>query len=162
MLKVGITGGIGSGKTTVCRIFETLGVPVYYADDAAKWLMANDAGLQNNIRSLLGEEAYFPEGQLNKAFISGKIFNNPDAKQALEQIVHPAVFAHFSAWLLNQKSPYILKEAALLIESGSYKTLDKIICVTAPQHLRIARVMQRDKLSRKQVITRLNAQKRKN
>lgn len=152
MLQIGITGGIGSGKTTVCKIFEVLGIPVYYADIRAKWLMENNAALCTGIKDLLGREAYTPEGRLNRGLIASRVLVNPDLLEKLNGLVHPAVALDGLAWQEEQKNvPYTLKEAALLFESGSYRLLDKIIVVTAPVEVRIARVMERDKASRETV-----------
>ncbi len=156
MKKIGITGGIGAGKTTVCRIFETLGIPVYYADDRAKWLMSNDAILRANIIEIFGSEAYLPDGSLHRAYISAIVFNNPEQLSLLNSLVHPAVLADGEAWhRAQQNAPYSLKEAALLIESGSHTVLDALIVVTAPESVRIARVMQRDNITASAVQSRL-------
>ena len=161
MLKVGITGGIGSGKTTVCKIFETLGIPVYYADDRAKWLMVNSPALQTGIINLFGKESYDEAGQLNRAYIGGIAFKHPKKLQKLNALVHPAVFVDGEHWQQEQmilQSPYTLKEAALLYESGSHKFLDKMIVVTAPEEMRIDRVMKRDGLDRGAVQDRIARQ----
>ncbi len=158
MLKVGITGGIGSGKTLVCKLFETLGIPVYYADDRAKYLMTHNAELVAAIKASFGEEAYV-NGELNRAYLSEKVFNNPEALAQLNALVHPAVRKDTEQWQLQQADkPYTLREAALLFESGSYKALDKIIVVTAPKSLRIARVMKRDGFTAEQVEARMKNQ----
>ena len=145
MLHIGITGGIGSGKTTVCKIFETLGIPAYYADDRAKALMTNDLRLVATIKNTFGDEAYLPDGALNRSYLAATVFGNTEKLAQLNAIVHPAVIADGIAWQQAQTLvPYTLKEAALLIESGSYKNMDKIIVVVAPLELRVARVMHRD------------------
>lgn len=161
MRKVGITGGIGSGKTTVCKIFETLGIPIYYADDRAKWLMVNSPALQTGIINLFGKESYDEAGQLNRAYIGGIAFKHPKKLQKLNALVHPAVFVDGENWQqeqLAQQFPYTLKEAALLYESGSHKFLDKMIVVTAPEEMRIERVMKRDGLDREAVQDRIARQ----
>lgn len=161
MRKVGITGGIGSGKTTVCKIFETLSIPIYYADDRAKWLMVNSPALQTGITNLFGKESYDEEGQLNRAYIGGIAFKHPKKLQKLNALVHPAVFVDGEKWQQEQLAlqfPYTLKEAALLYESGSHKFLDKMIVVTAPEELRIERVMKRDGLDREAVQDRIARQ----
>lgn len=161
MLKVGITGGIGSGKTTVCKIFATLGIPIYYADDRAKWLMVNSPALQTGIINLFGKEAYYEEGQLNRAYIGGIAFKHPKKLQKLNALVHPAVFVDGENWQQEQLAlqvPYTLKEAALLYESGSHKFLDKMIVVTAPEEMRIERVMKRDGLDREAIQDRIARQ----
>lgn len=143
-LKVGITGGIGSGKTTVCKIFETLGIPVYYADDRAKALMVEDKNLTSDIKKIFGEEAYSPDGSLNRKHIADIAFHNPLKLKELNAIVHPAVLEDGNRWHVEQKiAPYTLKEAALIFESDSYKHLDKIITVFAPQNVRLERVILR-------------------
>ncbi len=159
MLKVGITGGIGSGKTTVCAIFATIGVPIYYADDRAKELMVSDEQLIQSIQDLLGEQAYHADKSLNRAFIAQQVFNDKNLLQQLNAIVHPAVFKDKQNWYeTHQTKKYTLYETAILFESGSYKMLDKIITVFAPQEERIARTMKRDNLSREEVLSRMDKQ----
>jgi len=160
MLKVGITGGIGSGKTTICRIFETLGIPVFYADTVAKEIMVNDSILIKGIKDTFGEESYLPGGILNNKHIAGIVFNNADKLAKLNALVHPAVFRAFDNWVakLPNDVPYILKEAALLFESGSYKMCDKNILVTAPLALKLARVTKRDGVTEDQVKARMDKQ----
>ena len=160
MLKVGITGGIGSGKTTVCKIFESLGVPVYYADDRAKWLTENDPDIVAAIKSLFTDDI-FKNGRLDRKKVSSIVFSDKNKLQQLNAIVHPAVIKDAEQWQNEQSGknvPYTLKEAALLFESGSYKELDKIILVSAPLQLRIERVMQRDSTSEEEVLNRINHQ----
>jgi len=142
MTKIGITGGIGSGKTTVARIFEVLGVPVYYADDRAKILMKTN--LAPKIKSLFGLQSFDEAGELNRAFIAQKVFTNKSMLQKLNNLVHPAVQEDYLNWCDQITEPYSLKEAALLIESGSFRQLDRLIVVTAPLELRIKRVQKRD------------------
>jgi dephospho-CoA kinase len=158
MLKAGITGGIGSGKSTVCRVFEWLGIPVYDADDRAKKLMTEDEQLRSEIRKLMGEEAYLPDGSLNRARIAGIVFQNEDMLRQLNALVHPAVHRDGEAWHLRQSAPYTLREAALLYESGGFRLLDKMVVVTAPVELRIERVMVRDGVDRSAVEARLAKQ----
>jgi dephospho-CoA kinase len=160
-LRVGITGGIGSGKTTVCRIFEALGVPVYDADFWAKWLIANDPDVRMAIIALFGPEAYLPDGAYNRAFVAGIVFNNPEKLAALNAAVHPAVELHSRAWHDQQAlvgHPYTLKEAALLVESGGYLFLDALIVVTAPEEIRVQRVMARDGIEAAAVRARIRNQ----
>lgn len=157
-LRVGITGGIGSGKTTVCRIFESLGVPVYYADDRAKWLIGHDADLKAGIVALLGESAYLPDGNYNRAWVGGIVFQDKAKLAALNALVHPAVERDSQQWHAEQiakGAPYTLKEAALLVESGGYRFMDALIVVTAPEALRIARVVARDGTSAEAVQARM-------
>jgi dephospho-CoA kinase len=157
-LHLGITGGIGSGKSTVCHIFSTLGIPIYYADERAKWLMTHDLDLIKGIKTLFGEEAYLKDGSLNRKLISAQAFGQPALLAQLNALVHPAVGKDGLKWQAEQSSPYTLKEAALMYESGSHKTLDKIIVVTAPLELRIARVMARDQVEREAVEKRIAQQ----
>ena len=158
MLQIGITGGIGSGKTTVCHIFEHLGIPVYYADERSKYLLNHDEQIRKQIINLFGEMAYLEDGNLNRAAIASIAFNDKDKLKALEAISHPAVKMDFENWLKAQDSPYIVKEAALLFEAGTYKSLDYNILVFAPQNIRIKRVVARDHISREQVKTRISKQ----
>ena len=159
MLKVGITGGIGSGKTTVCKIFETLGIPVYYADLRAKEIMISDAEVILQVKQHFGKDAYSISGELNRKFIAEKAFDNKDLLQKLNAIVHPAVFQDTLSWYQqHQNIPYTLYEAAILYETGSYKFLDKVITVFAPLEDRIERTMKRDKLNKDEVMERINKQ----
>jgi dephospho-CoA kinase len=161
MLQVGITGGIGSGKTTVCQIFERMGVPVYYADVRAKELMETDKNLIVSIQNEFGKEVYDDEGNLNRKLLAEIVFGNEEKLLKLNSMVHPVVFEDNESWnqvLANKGYPYTIKEAALLVETGSYKTLDKLIVVTAPLQDRIARVMARDAATYEQVTARVKAQ----
>lgn len=161
MIKVGITGGIGSGKTTVCRIFEVLGVPVYYADDRAKWLMEHQPEVVNALVAEFGPTIYDENGRLNRAQLAELVFPHPERLKVLNGIVHPAVFEDGFRWEMEQAAagvPYTLKEAALLIESGSHQFLDKLIVVTAPEALRIERVQQRDGWSETEIKQRISRQ----
>lgn len=155
MLKIGITGNIGSGKTTVCKMFELLGVPVFYADFHAKKVMAEDDILIESIRSTFGQEAYFADKSLNRKYLSKIVFNNEAELQKLNALVHPAVFRAFDEWAKQYEQHfYVLKEAAVLFESGSDKQCDKTIVVSAALGVRIQRVMQRDNLSEEEVFRR--------
>jgi dephospho-CoA kinase len=160
MFKVGITGGIGSGKTTVCRIFEVLGIPVFYADLVAKEIMVKDIILIEGIKAAFGGESYFETGVLNNKHIAGIVFNNQLELEKLNALVHPAVFRAFDQWLeqIPRNSPYILKEAALLFESASYKMCDTSILVTAPKQTKLNRVIERDGVSAEQVLARMDKQ----
>lgn len=158
-LRIGITGGIGSGKTTVCQIFATLGIPVYYADDRAKWLMGNDPQLIATLKDAFGEKTYTEQGTLDRAYLAELVFNNQEQLDILNSIVHPAVREDGIRWdEQHQDTPYTLREAALLYESGIYQLLDQIITVTAPEALRIQRVMERDGLREEQVKARMDKQ----
>jgi dephospho-CoA kinase len=161
MQKIGITGSIGSGKSIVCKIFEQLDVPVYYADDRAKILMNSNPEIIAKVKLLFGNESYTETGELNRKHISDIAFNNKDLLTQLNRIVHPIVFKDFDNWLLEKeqlKVKYIIKEAALMFETDSYKKLDKFIVVTAPMELRISRTMQRDSITKEQVLSRMNNQ----
>jgi dephospho-CoA kinase len=156
MLKVGVTGGIGSGKTTVCKVFELLGIPVFYADDVAKSIMHTDQVLKTAILNTFGERAYTKEGTLNRSYISSLVFNSKPELEKLNSLVHPAVFRAFDNWLLQQKdAPYVIKEAALLFESDSYKMCDESILVIAPTETKISRVKLRDGISDEDVKLRM-------
>lgn len=157
MFKVGVTGGIGSGKTTVCRIFEALNIPVYFADEAAKHLMHQDAALVAGIQRAFGEQAY-KHGTLDRPFLANVVFNNPEKLSTLNALVHPAVFSDFEAWSSRQQSAYVIKEAALLFESGSYRLCDRSILVVSPLELRIKRILIRDAFSEEQVRQRIARQ----
>lgn len=143
-LKVGITGGIGSGKSTVCRIFHLLGIPVYSADDRAKWLMEYDSALKSKIEEEFGQEAYTQEGTLNRKYLADQVFSDPEKVKKINSLVHPAVGLDFENWVKEQSTPYVLKEAALLFETGSASQLDKLINVSSPLKVRVARVLMRD------------------
>src|SRR6186713_3252159 len=158
MKKVGITGCIGSGKSTVSRIFAHLDVPVYNADSRAKQLMVTSPSLMRGITELFGIEAYDQDGILNRSHISSQAFQDKNLLEELNALVHPAVFKDFDDWCAAQKTPYIVKEAALMFESDSYKALDWVMMVTAPEEMRIQRTIQRDGLSREQVLARMKNQ----
>ncbi len=157
MLKVGLTGGIGSGKSTVAKVFEALGIPVYYADDETKRLMNEDAGLKEKIIEHFGKESYV-NGELNRVYISSIVFNDKGKLELLNSLTHPATIHHAEEWMKKQTSAYAIKEAALIFESGSDKQLDKVIGVYAPEELRIERVMKRDGVSREEVLKRISRQ----
>lgn len=143
-LLIGITGGIGSGKSTVARVFSILGIPIYFADDRAKWLMENNANLVKEIKNAFGTESYLPDGRLNRKFLSEEVFGHPEKTKTINKLVHPAVKKDFETWTNSQQAPYVLKEAALLFETGSSVELEKIITVTSPIKVRINRVLMRD------------------
>jgi len=158
MIKVGITGGIGSGKTSVCKIFEVLDIPIYYADERAKALMTTDPDVILGVKNLFGEKAYLPDGHLNRKWIGNIVFGNQEKLDALNAIVHPAVHRDTQKWNDAQSSPYTLREAAIMIESGGYKLVDKLIVVYTPKEIRIQRVMKRDKIERAVVEARISKQ----
>lgn len=154
---IGLTGGIGSGKTTLATYIESLGIPVFIADDEAKKLIQS-AEVLREINAVFGE-AVFEKGQLNRQELASIVFSNPEKLSQLNGIIHPAVKRQFKIWLdENQSAPFVVYEAAILFESGSYQNCDYIITITAPLEDRIARVMQRDNSSREQVLNRINAQ----
>ena len=157
-LRVGITGNIGSGKTLVCSIFEHLDVPVFYADKEAKLLYDNDI-VKKKVKNYFGSTSYFENGTLNRAFISERVFNDRKALDFLENILYPALNERFEYWLeQNQTKDYVLYEAALIFEKNLQSRFDKLILVTAPESLRLARVMQRDDLSEEQIRLRMKQQ----
>ncbi len=160
--RVGITGGIGSGKSLVCQIFhESLGIPVFNADIRAKELIASDPELRRGIIAIFGPEAYDKDGKYNRAFVASVAFSRPEKLAALNALVHPAVEKASLEWHLQQVragAAYTLKEAALLIESGSHKHLDFLIVVSAPENIRVQRVMHRDGIGEEQVRARMRMQ----
>lgn len=157
MLRIGLTGGIGSGKSTVARIFSVLGIPVYNADDASKRLMIEDEELKNAIINSFGDESY-SDGALNRQYLSGQVFNNSERIKLLNSLVHPVTLRDAKEWMEKQQSPYVIKEAALIFESGSQKMLDYVIGVKTPLDIRIGRTMQRDNISFDEVKARINLQ----
>lgn len=152
-----LTGGIGAGKTTVARFFEELGVPVYIADERAKRLMENSPKIRDQIIQHFGKEAYSGNSP-NRTYLAQLVFRQPDKLQKLNSIIHPAVEDDFQKWLSQQNYPYIIKESAIIIESGSYKKCDLLILVTAPEKERIARVVQRDNTPENKAIDRIKNQ----
>ena len=157
VLRVGLTGGIGSGKSTVAQIFEVLGIPVYYADVAAKKIMNEDEGLRSAITNIFGEQAY-SHNILDRKYISSIVFSNPAKLQQLNALVHPATKKDGEAWMHQQASPYAIHEAALIFEAKVSERLDHVIGVSSPIELRIKRAMERDKVSREEVLKRMDQQ----
>ena len=157
MLKIGLTGGIGSGKSTVAGIFEVLGIPVYYADDEAKRLMNEDQGVKESIQNSFGDQSY-ANGLLNRTYLSTTVFNNAEKLALLNSIVHPATLRHAEQWIKTQSAAYIIKEAALIFESGSHKSLDYVVGVNAPESIRIDRAMKRDNLTEEDIRARMKNQ----
>ena len=157
MKKLGVTGGIGSGKTTVCRVFKVLGIPVFVADDVAQKLMSTHAEIREKINGIAGKEMY-GDGELNRKELATLIFNHPDLLQKVNSVVHPAVLEDFRNWAEEQNSPYVIMEAAILFESHAEKLVDRVVSISAPIEERISRVMGRSELSRSQVIERINNQ----
>lgn len=157
MLKIGLTGGIGSGKSTVAQVFEILGIPVYYADAAAKRVMNENRALKAQVIQHFGEASY-ENNQLNRAHIAAQVFNNKQKLDLLNSIVHPVTIADAETWMQQQHTPYALKEAALIFEANANKQLDYVIGITAPVDLRLKRVMERDHISPEKVQERMDKQ----
>ena len=157
VLKVGLTGGIGSGKSTVARIFEVLGIPVYYADIEAKRLMNEDQELKSSILKAFGEQAY-TDNRLNRKYISTIVFSDPAKLETLNAIVHPATKKDGENWMMRQTTPYAIHEAALIFEAKVNERLDHVIGVSSPVELRIKRAMQRDYVSREEILKRMDKQ----
>ncbi|MEN9513348.1 MAG: hypothetical protein RJB16_1108 [Bacteroidota bacterium] len=154
---IGLTGGIGSGKSTVAKIFAQLGIPVLDADATAKAIMNEDRSVKTKLIELFGEDAY-KENQLNRPYIAQIVFEDAFKLQQLNAIIHPITIQYAKEWASKQSAPYVIKEAALFFESGSSEGVEKIIGVTAPKHIRIQRVMQRDQITREDVIKRMEHQ----
>lgn len=157
MIRVGLTGGIGCGKSTVARVFKVLGIPVFDADAAVKSIMATDKDLQQQIMKVFGPDI-FAGGVLNRKLLASIVFPDPFKLEQLNALVHPAAIAAAARWMELQSAPYAIKEAALFFEAGSAGDLDFVIGVTAPKALRIKRVMDRDQVSRIEVLTRMSRQ----
>ncbi len=157
MLKIGLTGGIGSGKSSVAAIFDVLGIPVFDADMQAKLVMENDERLKFSIKDVFGPESYIGE-KLNRPFLANLVFNDPYKLEQLNALVHPVTITAANNWMQHQKTSYIIKEAALLFETGTAANLDYVIGVYSPQYIRIKRVMERDNATREQVLTRMSRQ----
>jgi dephospho-CoA kinase len=157
VVKVGVTGGIGSGKSTVAKIFAVLGVPVYYADEASKRIMNSDPVVVDQITRHFTGEAY-KNGMLDRSFLALQVFNDKAKLELLNSLVHPATIRDADTWLSKQQAPYVIKEAALLFESGSYAALDYVIGVSAPEELRLQRTIARDRSNREQIMARMSRQ----
>ena len=158
MIIIGLTGGIGSGKTTAAEVFKKLGIAVYNSDEEAKKLMNSDTTIINKLKMIFGYDIYDSNNLLNKKKLAGLIFNNKDKLNTVNSIVHPVVKNHFKKWVNKQNAPYVIKETAILFESGINKDVDKIITVTAPIQLRINRLMKRDTISKEEIMKRINNQ----
>ncbi len=154
---IGLTGGIGTGKSTAAEVFLSAGIPVYNSDDRAKSLYHTSAKLKEEVIALFGKESY-KDGTLNRSFLASQVFSSPKLLKQLNAIVHPLVAEDFEKWKNQQGTPWVLKEAAILIESGSYKGCDKIVVIAAPLEERIKRVMQRDSIRKEQVLERIQNQ----
>lgn len=157
MLKIGLTGGIGTGKSMVAEVFRLLKIPVYVSDLEAKRLMIESDEIRSLLVDRFGSEVYH-ENRLNRKYLSDIIFNNPKALQDVNDIVHPVVRRDFENWSLKQQSPYVIQESAILFDTGLYRNFDRIICVTADENLRIQRVMSRDGVDANAVMERMKNQ----
>ena len=157
MIIIGLSGGIGSGKSTIAKWFSQKGIAVYNSDDEAKKLIDTNPELIEKLSLIFGEETY-KDGIYNRAFVASKVFENKELLQKLNAAVHPVVFEHFDQWIKNQKSDFVIKEAAILFESGSYKNCDSVISVIADEEKRIQRVIKRDGLTESQIRSRIKNQ----
>jgi len=155
--RLGITGGIGSGKTSVCRVFSVLNIPVFSADKAANEIMENDAVIRDKLNLIAGKDLYL-KGNLDRMTLASLIFNDRAILEKVNTLIHPAVFDRFTSWVLKQDSPYVIMEAAILFESGGRRFVDKVATLTAPVEQRIERVIQRNRLTREQVMDRMKNQ----
>lgn len=159
MLKIGITGGIGSGKTTICNIFKNLGVSIFNSDEHGRDLLNSDKQVKKQIVKLFGKDMYMSDGKIDRPRLAAVIFSDPNAMEKVTEIIHPKVQERFKKWCIkHEREPYILKEAAILFESGHYHDLDKIINVFAPKEDRIQRVMERDGVIEEEVKKRMRFQ----
>lgn len=154
---VGLTGGIGSGKSTAARVFEQLHVPVYYADDRSKMLLDTNRRLQQKLQELLGEEVV-KKGRIDRPLMAARIFGDEKLLNEANALIHPAVAEDFANWYFSQKSVYVIREAAILYESGSYRDCQYVVVVHAPESLRIERVVQRSQISSEEVRQRMKNQ----
>lgn len=157
MKVVGLTGGIGSGKSLVARSLEAMGYPVYFSDERAKDLVDSDPGIRLELIELVGTEVYL-NGKLNRPFLAEKLFSNDELRLKVNEIIHPRVRAVFAKWLSEQKSPIVFNEAAILFETGAFRNFDKMVLVTAPEELKIERVMKRDNCTKEKVQERMSKQ----
>jgi len=158
MLKIGITGGIGSGKTTACKLFELLGIPVYYSDDASKELLRSNAAVKARVLDVFGNSLLDQQGAVDRKTLAAIVFNDTTELDKLDAIMHPAVALDFEHWIKKQAAPYILKEAAILFESGAYQKVDSVITIAAPLELKIQRTIKRDGLPKEDVLVRIQNQ----
>ena len=157
MHKVGVTGGIGSGKSTVCRIFQVLGIPVYFADDRARSLIVSDSRIREGYMRLFGPEVYV-NGRLNRQLVAEKIFSDRSLLHEVNRLVHPVVREDFLQWVEQQEAPYVIEEAAVLLESGGQENLDKVVTISAPESVRVRRVCERDGINPHKVRERMKSQ----
>jgi len=157
-IQIGLTGGIGSGKSTVAKMFEVLHVPVYYADERSKFILQNNTQVKEKIKREWGDKVFDDKGAVDRKALAQIVFNNEVELHKLNAIMHPLVADDYNKWLSFQSSTFVIKEAAILVESGSYKTCDKIIVVTVPEEVAIDRVMARDKATKEEVVARMSKQ----
>lgn len=157
MKKIGLTGGIGSGKSLVGEVLEKMGYPVYYSDAASKLLVDTDNQIKSELIELVGAEVY-QDGELNRPFLANRIFKDDALRLKVNEIIHPKVRAHFSNWCSMQASELVFNEAAILVETGAYKSMDATVLVTAPETIKLKRVMSRDRSSEQEVKERMNKQ----
>jgi dephospho-CoA kinase len=157
MIRIGITGGIGAGKSTVARIFQTMGFPVYFSDQEAKKIIDSDAGIKEELTALLGPATYL-EGKLNRKYVADKLFIDNDLREHVNAIIHPIVRLNFDNWVKLQRTEFVFNEAAILFETGAYKSFDATILVVAPTNMKLDRVMHRDGFSKEEVWSRINNQ----
>jgi dephospho-CoA kinase len=157
MKKIGLTGGIGSGKTSIAQIIAAMSYPVYYSDQRAKFLSDENPAIRNGLFDLFGDEAYI-DGTLNRVFVSERIFSKPDLRLKVNEIIHPIVRKDFDDWAAEQTSSLIFNEAAILFETGAYQQFDAVLLVCAPEAVRIQRVMLRDHCSKESVEERIQSQ----
>jgi len=156
-LKLGVTGGIGSGKTSVCRVFNVLGIPVFSTDPEARKIMDSDKSIMQSINSITGKDMYL-SGSLDRTMLAALIFNDRSLLEKINSLVHPVVFDHFKKWVLDQTAPYLIIEAAILFESGGSKLVDRIATVVAAKEERVERIINRNRLTREQVLERMRNQ----
>ena len=156
-MKIGVTGGIGSGKTSVCKVFNVLGIPVFSADKDARKIMDSDEDIIDKVKIIAGEDVY-STGTLDRMELARLIFNNKNLLKEINRVVHPVVFDHFKIWVKSVSAPYVIMEAAILIESGASELVDRIVTIVAPVEERIERVVRRNNLTREQVLERINNQ----
>lgn len=161
-MQIGITGGIGAGKSFICRVFKVLGTPIYNADTNAKMLMTENLEIINEIKAVFGEDSYLENGKLNRAYLANQIFKDQNKLTRMNEIVHPRVDEHYENWVKIelQKHPYVVKEAALMFSNGSYKKMDKVIVVNASSEKRIQRVIKRDHRTPSQIAEIIGKQKK--
>ncbi len=158
MIRIGLTGGIGSGKTTVAKVFQTIGIPVYFSDAKAKLLMSNSEIIRTKLIEVFGRQSILNNNSINRQFLAAEVFTNQEKLKTLNSIVHPVVRSDFAEWVNEQKSPYVINESAILFESGFYKQMEKNIVVLADEQIRIKRIVLRDKITEKQALERIQNQ----